>query len=77
MTKIIRIDIFKSSGKWYETLNVEMEYDLHALTNIACQMTIESKTKYKIAENIMLDNWFAVILSPNHANSYPQVIWIE
>lgn len=75
---IVRVDIFKATGKWYTTIEINMadQYDMDSTTNAVKEAL--SRTKWKpIDDTSHLAPLFAVCLEPYHKNSFPIVIWLK
>ena len=70
----VRVDRFKESGKWYDTLEVDMEnhyYDLDIYKALASSIN----ESYSHVNNFV-DGWLAqggsfVCLEPCHKNAFP------
>ena len=63
-----RVDFFKDTGKWYDTVVLNMgvteeEYNAYLPTEFARQLTIQYPTTYK--------GMIAVCLEPYSAHSHP------
>lgn len=72
----VRCDIFKSSGKWYDTIELdftEVPTDKNTIMQEACKLALEN-TQYKSNSE---GSMFAVILAPYHYNSHPILIHVK
>ncbi len=74
----VRVDIFKASGKWYTTIEVDMN-DVFEFPFIhdALKMCLEKTTWKPAVSKKDSDGWFAVCLEPYHVTPYPIVIWLR
>lgn len=70
----VRVDYFKPSGKWYETLEVDM-------TNfyqepVFCREAVKQATM-KRYPNFRFDSWIVVCLEPYHQYAHPVIFFPE
>ena len=73
----VRVDRFKESGKWYDTLEVDMED--HYYDNIIQDALRRSINESYSHVNNFVDGWLAqggsfVCLEPYHQNSHPVML---
>ena len=77
----VRVDIFKSSGKWYETVELDMNKGWDKTTILHDQFKkawIEQYPHRPTVDNRLdSDGWFLVCLEPYHENSHPIVVWLK
>lgn len=72
----VRVDIFKSSGKWYSTIVIDMEpFYNEPIVSDAVAKALVSQTNYK--RSVKSNGWFAICLDPYHRDSSPVMINIE
>jgi hypothetical protein len=79
--QIVRIDRFKGSGKWYETLDLDMgKYYNEPYIHEAVKKAIKDRypaLKPTDSLNKKSDSMFIICLTPFHKNSFPVTIWLE
>jgi len=63
----VRVDYFKTRGKWYETLEVDMSnyYNEPIIHDAVRKAVMEKHPNFKFEE------WIVVCLEPYHVNSHP------
>lgn len=66
---MVRVDYFKKSGKWYETLELNMDkgWDKDLLMHDGIRKAMKE-------QGLSRSEFFAVILDPYHENSYPVML---
>jgi len=88
---IVRVDIFKDTGKWYETLAIDMTegWDKDKLIHHSLIEALQQQSRYRALEdpntksNIRVYapnqeySYFAVCLKPYHPHKHPIVIWLK
>ena len=66
---IVRCDVFKPGGKWYETIALDMSDFYHALSPFdAVALAVEKANHYKLGQ------WNFVVSVPYHHSAYPVMI---
>lgn len=65
---MVRVDIFKPSGKWYETISVSMKDKYHTAD------LHEALRSAILVRRTIADNWLYVCLDPYHKHSHPIIL---
>jgi len=71
----MKIRIFKSSGKWYETINIcNPSIDINKDLCSVLSVILINNSKYEPINpiNRTIDSWFAMFEEP-----YPYIIWLR
>lgn len=78
--KKVEVNIFKSSGKWYDSFIIDMSayYDILFIHD-ACKKAIEENSRWMTIDGSErdIDSWYAIILNPFHKDSHPVTIWLK
>lgn len=72
---MVRVDFFKESGKWYETVSLKWDrYRTH--DNISIELIHDTFRRCCLEQHNRLcqKGWKAVCLEPYHADAYPLMI---
>jgi two-component SAPR family response regulator len=75
----VRVDFFKESGKWSQTMQIDMtDYYNRPLLSEAVAEAIERQLGRKcIPLRIQSSGAFAICLKPYHVNAHPVVLWLK
>lgn len=67
-----RVDIFKPSGKWYQTLVIDTEEYYYDLIHDAVEKALKDSLGKNHEE--FHKGWYGVCLEPYHENSHPVML---
>lgn len=65
----VRADIFKPSGKWYQTVMLDMSGQYWEADIYAAIRNAMTSSKIKLEPN-----WIMIVLEPNHYNKHPVML---
>lgn len=81
---MVRVDIFKSSGKWYESISVDMdeEYSNTSIHDALRRSLERGDTNGRVwitidAVERTIKSMFAICLHPYHENEHPICVWLK
>lgn len=74
----VRLDVFKMSGKWYDTFAIDMnEFYNEPVVGDAVKKAIIKHTVYEPACNEKEISLIGVVLQPYHENAFPQLVYLK
>lgn len=81
---MVRVDIFKPSGKWYESIAIDMNefYNEPIIHDALKKALAKGDTNDRKWETIdgserTLTSKFAICLHPYHENAFPICVWLK
>jgi len=73
---MVRVDIFKPSGKWYTTFAIEWNLKHYLAEDIMLRPALLEAVKSHPDGNLA-SGWIIVCLEPYHEHAHPQMITVE